>query len=96
MNDILRELYNGEVYPAEQLKTEGESFQAASHKYNEAKQEFRRGLNEAQLLQFDDLEILENQYGREYDMLNFRKGFQLGMQLTMAGLEKDRLDGLLE
>ena len=96
MNDILRELYNGEVYPAEQIETEDESFQAIMKKYNTAKQEFKKDLNKSQLQQFGDLEILENKYGREYDMLNFRKGFQLGMQLTMAGLEKDRLDGLLK
>ena len=96
MIDILRELYNGEVYPAEQIETKDESFQAALQRYNDAKQEFRKVLNTAQQQQFDDLDNLENESGREYDMLNFRKGFQLGMQLTMAGLEKDRLDGLLK
>lgn len=65
MIDILRELYNGEVYPAEQIDIEDESFQTVLRQHTEAKQEFR-------------------------------KGFQLGMQFTMAGLEKDRLEGLLK
>ena len=96
MIDVLRELYKGEVYPAKQIDIEDESFQAVLQQHAEAKQEFRKGLSETQLRQFDDPETLQNKYGREYDILNFRKGFQIEIQCTMGGLKKDRLDGVLK
>ena len=43
MNDILWELYNGEVYPVEQIETKDESFQAVLQRYNAAKEEFMKG-----------------------------------------------------
>ena len=42
--------------------------------------------------EFEKLKDYEDDYGNESDFITFRKGFQLGMQLAVAGLEKDRLE----
>lgn len=88
MADILRELYHGTVYPAEQLEVKTESFIQAGIAYDEAMQKFKNSLTAEQSTEHERLECLRNDYEQEYDFLNFRKGFQLGMQLTAAGLDK--------
>lgn len=92
MKNILRELYNGEIYPAEQIEIETAEYRAAAAAYSDARQAFEEKLPRALVSEFEKLKDYEDDYGSESDVITFRKGFQLGMQLTMAGLEKDRLE----
>ena len=91
MKDVLRELYNGEIYPAEQIEIE-----TAETAYSDARQAFKDKLPRELVSEFEKLKDYEDDYGNESDFITFRKGFQLGMQLAVAGLEKDRLNEALK
>ena len=92
MEDVLKDPYFGEIRPCDQLDLQEESFKQAGAAYDEAEKRFIAGLTEEQKEAFEQLKYIKNDFDREYDVLNFKKGFQLGMQLTVAGLEKDRLE----
>ncbi len=92
MNDILERLYYGEVNPSDELNIRRESFREAGRIYDEAEQRFASSLTSSQLEEFEKLKYIKNYYDREYDILNFQKGFQLGMQLILTGLEQKVLE----
>ena len=96
MKDVLRELYNGEIYPAEQIEIETAEYRAAATAYSNARQAFKEKLPRELVSEFEKLKDYEDDYGNESDFITFRKGFQLGMQPAVAGLEKDRLDEALK
>ena len=96
MKDVLRELYNGEIYPAEQIEIETAEYRAAATAYSNARQAFKEKLPRELVSEFEKLKDYEDDYGNESDFITFRKGFQLGMQLAVAGLEKDRLNEALK
>lgn len=87
MDDILRQLYYGKLTPDGQLDISGKAYKKTAAAYDKAETEFREKLNEEQKKEFEQLKYIKNDNDREYDYLNFQKGFQLGMQLTLAGLE---------
>lgn len=96
MNDVLRELYNGEIYPAEGIDVESKEYRAAAQEYEDARKAFKEKLPQELADEFEKLKDCEDGYGNECDIAAFRKGFQLGMQLTVAGLDKGRLAELIK
>lgn len=95
MNDVLRELYNGEIYPAEGIGVASKEYRAAAQKYEDTRKAFKEKLPAALADEFEKLKDCEDGYGNECDIAAFRKGFQLGMQLAVAGLEKGGLAELI-
>ncbi len=87
MAEILKQLYLGLIEPEEQLDISDKEFKRITAAYDDAVQKFCETLNETQKAQFEQIKYIKNENDREYDVLNFKKGFQLGMQLTLAGLE---------
>ena len=87
MEDILKQLYHGEIAPDEQIDISGEDFKRTAAAYNKAAEKFCKSLNEEQKQEFEQLKYIKNNNDCEYDLLNFKRGFQLGMQLTLAGLQ---------
>ena len=83
-------------YPAEQIEIETAKYRAAATAYSNARQAFKEKLPRELVSEFEKLKDYEDDYGNESDFITFRKGFQLGMQLAVAGLEKDRLDEALK
>ena len=96
MKDVLRELYNGEIYPAEQIEIETAKYRAAATAYSNARQAFKEKLPRELVSEFEKLKDYEDDYGNESDFITCRKSVQPGMQLAVAGLEKDRLDEVLK
>ena len=96
MSDILRELFNGEIYPAEEIDIESEEYRAAVQEYEGARKAFKEKLPQELTDEFEKLKDFEDGYGTECDIAAFRRGFQLGMQLAVAGLDKDRLTDLIQ
>ncbi len=96
MNDVLRELYNGEIYQAEEIDVESKEYRAAAREYEDARKAFKEKLPQELTGEFEKLKDYEGGYGNECDIAAFRKGFQLGMQLAIAGLDKDRLAELIK
>lgn len=90
MEDILKSLYYGELRPCEKTDIQKESFRQARAAYDEAATKFKASLSETQLEEFEQLAYIKNDYDREYDVLNFKNGFQLGVKLTLAGLGADK------
>ena len=68
----------------------------AATAYSNARQAFKEKLPRELVSEFEKLKDYEDDYGNESDFITFRKGFQLGMQLAVAGLEKDRLNEALK
>ena len=87
MKDILKQLYYGEIVPDEQLDIVDDEFKDITAEYYKAASKFCNSLKKKKKEEFEQLDNLRDDHDREYDFLNFKKGFQLGMQLTLAGLE---------
>ncbi len=88
MNDeILRQLYEGELYPCDQIKVSLKEHRERTRSYEQMALRFKEQLTEDQQRQFDELQDLRVLIESEYDIANFIKGFRLGMQITLAGLE---------
>ena len=86
MKDLLRELFLGELYPAEELALESNEEWEKQCAYGERMERFKGQLSEAQLKEFEELEQLSLGFENEYNILAFKKGFQLGMQFALQGL----------
>lgn len=87
MCDILREFFEGRIYPAEQIEMGSKEFRKLRIEHGTAKERFRETLSEAQLEKLEQLETTKVYIDSENDLFIFKKGFQLGMQLTLAGFE---------
>lgn len=87
MEDILKQFYDGEIFPAEQIDLMDKDFQSKNTAYHQAITEFCKTLNQMQKEAFEKLQNIQNENDFAYNILHFKKGFQLGMQLTLAGLE---------
>lgn len=90
MEDILKSLYYGEVRPCEQINIKTESFRQAKSRHEKAVQKFKASLSDEQLKEFEQLEYIKNDYDREYDVISFKNGYQLGVKLTLAGIGIDK------
>lgn len=88
MNDVLRELYNGEIYPAVEIDVESKEYRAAAQEYEDARKAFKEKLPEDLTSEFEKLKDYEDGYKSECDITAFRKGFQLGMQLAVEGFDR--------
>lgn len=86
-DEILRQLYEGEIYPCEQMEISSEESRIQMKLHEQMVQDFKEKLTERQRQEFKKIQTARDDIENEYDTINFIKGFQLGMQLTLAGLE---------
>ena len=96
MDDILTKLYFGELRPREQEDEKSAAFRGIARKYDEADQQFQKGLTESQRSEYEQVKNTKYEYDLLYNEMDFRKGFQLGMQLAVAGLNEDKLKEYLK
>ena len=61
MKDVLRELYNGEIYPAEQIEIETAEYRAAVA-YSDARQAFKEKLPRELVNDFEKLKDYEERW----------------------------------
>lgn len=87
MEDILKQLCAGEITPDGQIDTSGKDFKSTAKAYDKVETEFFKNLSSEQQEAFEQLKRVKYANDREYELLYFKRGFQLGMQMTLAGLE---------
>ena len=86
MKNILKQLYNGELFPYEEIKQEDEVYKTLYHRLNENFQQFRSSLSEEQQ------EALQAITGDMYAIADaecyahFAYGFRLGTTLLCETL----------
>ena len=91
MKDVLRELYNGEIYPAEQIEIETAKYRAAATAYSNARQAFKEKLPRELVSEFEKLKDYEDDYGNESDFMvlsHSARAFSLVCSLRLQGLKK--------
>ena len=86
---ILEQLYDGEIYPAEQIVLSSPEAKEAVQKLEDEKAYFYGILSKADRERFDDLFDLLCEKQRHYSYADFSCGFKLGTRLAYAALGGD-------
>lgn len=90
MNKILERLYNGDIYPAEEM---GNHVSPEEHKYNRAieqeREYFQKVLSPEGMEHFETLDSFQRDSTALYAFENFTAGFRLGAMLMMETLLPD-------
>lgn len=85
-NSILKQLYDGEIAPMENLKITNPNYKEVSHKLSDMKENFIKSLSETDSQTFDEIEILSNECSSIYDYENFAQGLRIGAELMLEML----------
>jgi len=80
---ILGRLYNGELYPSEDILPNSAEYRAMSHAINDEKQYFQGKLSESDLQRYEKMEELIHEADDIYCYENFLCGFRLGAGLMI-------------
>ena len=88
-NRILEQLYDGEIYPAEQIVLSSPEAKEALRSLEDEKAYFYGILSEADKERFDNLFDLSHGVQRYYSYADFSCGFKLGTRLAYAALEEN-------
>lgn len=83
MNDsLLRQIYNGELYPAEDMgKFISPEERRRGHKIEKEVEYFEKALSSEDWARFSKLDALQRDSSSEYAFENFTFGFRLGVML---------------
>lgn len=90
MSNILRSLFNGQIYPAEMRELETPEYKAIDSEYYKLREEFENKLTGEIAAEYEKL------YDKELDFINeksfdcFRKGFIFAVQFMMEGMAKSK------
>lgn len=87
MDDMLHRLFSGSIYPAEMRELDTPEYEAAEKRYYSARDAFEAKLPAALLKEFERLKEIDVDFRYENDFNVFRKGFIIGMQLTIEGIK---------
>lgn len=85
---ILEKLYNGDVYPAQDIVCNTPEYRELFNKINEERQYFMKQLSPEDEDRFDEFENLLSESSSMYAYANFVYGFKLGTML-MCEVIKD-------
>ena len=83
---ILQQLYDGEVYPSENIKCYSPEYRELGSKIDEEKQYFKATLSPDDWSRFDKLEDMLYERSSAYSFANFTYGFRLGGSLMVEAL----------
>jgi len=86
MEDMLHRLFSGSIYPAEMRELDTPEYSAAEKRYYSARDAFETKLPIELIEEFEKLKNIDIDFRYENDFNCFRKGFIIGMQLTIAGI----------
>ena len=83
---LLQQLYDGEVYPAEQIVPKGTQYRELSRKLGEEKQYIGEQLSASDRERLEKIQNLSGEIASLYGYENFFHGFRLGVGLMMEAL----------
>ena len=86
MAELLEQLYNGEIYPAEQIVPENPEYRATNHRIEQEKQHLSGVLQQEDIQHLERLEALSLNAESMTCYAGFAYGFQLGAQLMQEVL----------
>ncbi len=80
---LLKQLYDGEVYPAEQIVPKDSEYWELCRKLGEERNYLREQLSVDVRERFEEIETLSQEIANLYSYENFSCGFRLGIGLIM-------------
>ncbi len=80
---LLQQLYNGEIYPAEQIVPRSAEYRELCRKLDEEKKDLREQLSVSDQERFEVIETLSQEIASLYSYADFSCGFRLGMGLMI-------------
>ena len=83
---ILKQLYDGEIYPSENVGNDCPELQKIHSVLGDEKEKFLKTLSESDCETFNRLEDLENESAAIYAYECFTHGFKLAIQLMIESL----------
>ncbi|MFT3984639.1 MAG: hypothetical protein QM697_12085 [Lachnospiraceae bacterium] len=83
---LLQQLYDGEIYPAEQIVPKSPEYRELSRKLGEEKEYLREQLLTNDRERFEEMETLSQKITSLYGYENFLYGFGLGVGLMIETL----------
>lgn len=83
---LLQQLYDGEIYPAEQIVPKSPEYRELSRKLGEEKEYLREQLLTNDRERFEEMETLSQEITSLYGYENFLYGFRLGVGLMIETL----------
>lgn len=87
MKSILESLYNGEVYPFEQIVSHDPEYRPTCRKISELARTIKESLPQPEAKLFDEIENLQVNTSTMHGFANFTYGFRLGILLTLELLD---------
>lgn len=88
MNNILRKLYDGQIYPAEMRDLDTPEYKAIDTEYYRLREEFEKKLTGELADEYAKLYDKELDFTCEKSFDCFRKGFIFAVQFMMEGMIK--------
>lgn len=80
---ILQQLYDGEIFPAEQLNPKQPEYRELCRKRGEKKEYLRERLSERDRERFDEMENISQEIATIYGYEDFTCGFRLGLLIAL-------------
>ena len=84
--NILQQLYNGKIYPAENIDSSNPEFQKMNKALAEEKARFIKSLSESDRANFLELDNLQGETDAIYGYERFAQGFKLAVSLMLESL----------
>lgn len=84
--NILQQLYDGEIYPAENIGLKNPELQKMNDRLSEAKDVFIKNLSESDLVNFEKVDDLNGESAALYGYECFVHGFKLAASLLFEAL----------
>jgi hypothetical protein len=84
---ILESLFNGEIYPSEDIGADNQELRKLNSKIAEAKKVFLNNLSDRDQEIFQEVENLQNDYDNLYIYEAFTYGYRLGVRLLFEALK---------
>lgn len=86
---LLQQLYDGEIYPAEDVNPKNPKYRELCRKVGEEREYFRNKFSGSDREQFDEMDNLYQEITAIYGYEDFSFGFRLGAGLMAEALIKD-------
>jgi hypothetical protein len=88
-DNILHRLFDGKVYPAENVAVDSPKFKTRHSKYSDAKEALYKSLKGKDLEDFTKLDILEQRAVSVYGSECFAYGFKLAVRLLLESMREE-------
>lgn len=86
---LLQQLYDGEIYPSEQIFLQGKKHKELNQKICEEVEKFKGLLSPEEWKRFEVLDDMRHERSGAYCCANFMCGFRLGVGLMVEALAAD-------